>query len=206
MTPSKKAGRPTGASGQAKVLDDKELKRVLSVVESGNHAQRNAAIVILSHYLGLRSKELAALKIGDVIEHNTIKKVLRLVAAYTKGAKHRDLSLENKAVVKALQDYISVRRAEDGMTFHIDAPLFRSQKGTAFSPNAMVRVLGDLYKNAGFNDASSHTGRRSLITKLAYSGIDLNSVRQIAGHSSIATTQRYIDDNPHRIADILKSI
>ena len=203
---NQKAGRPTGKTGQAKVLDDKELKRVLSVVESGNHAKRNAAIVILSNYLGLRSKELATLKISDVIEHGTIKKVLRLVAAYTKGAKHRDVSLENKAVVKALQEYIAVRRTEDGMTFNIDAPLFRSQKGTAFSPNAMVRVLGDIYKNAGFNDASSHTGRRSLITKLAYSGIDLNSVRQIAGHSSIATTQRYINDNPHKIADILKAI
>jgi integrase/recombinase XerD len=203
---TKKAGRPTGKTGQAKVLDDKELKRVLSVVENGNHAKRNAAIVILSNYLGLRSKELAALKISDVLEHDTVKKVLRLVAAYTKGAKHRDVSLENKAVVKALQEYISVRRAEDGMTFNIDVPLFRSQKGTTFSPNAMVRVLGDIYKNAGFNDASSHTGRRSLITKLAYSGIDLNSVRQIAGHSSISTTQRYIDDNPHKIADILKAI
>ena len=203
---TQKAGRPTGKTGQAKVFDDKELKRVLSVVESGNHAKRNVAIVILSNYLGLRSKELAALKIGDVLEHDTIKKVLRLVAAYTKGAKHRDISLENKAVVKALQEYIAVRRAEDGMTFNIDAPLFRSQKGTAFSPNAMVRVLGDIYKNAGFKDASSHTGRRSLITKLAYSGIDLNSVRQIAGHSSISTTQRYIDDNPHKIADILKSV
>jgi len=203
---TQKAGRPSGKTGQAKVLNEKELKRVLSVVEIGNHAKRNAAIVILSNYLGLRSKELAALKIGDVIEHDTIKKVLRLVAAYTKGAKHRDVSLENKAVVKALQEYIAVRRTEDGMTFNIDAPLFRSQKGTAFSPNAMVRVLGDIYKNAGFNDASSHTGRRSLITKLAYSGIDLNSVRQIAGHSSIATTQRYINDNPHKIADILKAI
>ena len=37
-------------------------------------------------------------------------------------------------------------------------------------------------------------------------GIDLNSVRQIAGHSSISTTQRYIDDNPHTIANILKAI
>ena len=203
---TQKAGRPTGKTGQAKVLDDKELKRVLSVVESGNHAKRNVAIVILSNYLGLRSKELAALKISDVIEHDAVKKVLRLVAAYTKGAKHRDISLENKAVVKALQDYIAVRRAEDRTTFSIDAPLFRSQKGTTFSPNAMVRVLGDIYKNAGFKDASSHTGRRSLITKLAYSGIDLNSVRQIAGHRSISTTQRYIDDNPHKIADILKSI
>ncbi len=202
----KSAGRPTGKTGQAQVLGEKEIKQVLQFINGGNHAKRNTAIVTLSNYLGLRSKELAALKISDVLECDSIKKVLRLVAAYTKGAKHRDVSLENKAVIKALQEYIAVRRSEDGTTFSFDAPLFRSQKKTAFSPNAMVRVLGDIYKAAGFNDASSHTGRRSLITKLAYSGIDLNSIRQIAGHSSISTTQRYIDDNPHKIADILKAI
>jgi len=209
MATQTKAGRPAGGTGQAKVLDEKELKRVLDCVNGGNHAKRNTAIVILSNYLGLRAKELASLKIGDVFDQDTstgIKKVLRLVAAYTKGAKHRDVSLENKAVIKALQNYLAERQDEDGMTFSESAPLFRSQKKTAFSPNAMVRALGNIYDNAGFKDASSHTGRRSLITKLAYSGIDLNSVRQIAGHSSISTTQRYIDDNPHRIADILKSI
>jgi len=202
----KAAGRPAGKTGQAQVLGEKEIKQVLQFINGGNHAKRNTAIIILSNYLGLRSKELAALKISDVQECDSIKKVLRLVAAYTKGAKHRDVSLENKAVIKALQEYIAVRRSEDGIAFSFEAPLFRSQKKTAFSPNAMVRVLGDIYKAAGFNDASSHTGRRSLITKLAYSGIDLNSIRQIAGHSSISTTQRYIDDNPHKIADILKSI
>ena len=201
-----KAGRPEGKTGKAKVLADKELKQVLKVIEIGNHSKRNAAIVILSNYLGLRSKELAALKIEDVMENGPIKKVLRLVAAYTKGAKHRDISLENKTVIRALQDYLSERKIKDGLAFNIQSPLFKSQKNTAFSPNAMVRVLGEIYKNAGFIDASSPSGRRSLITKLAYSGIDLNSVRQIAGHSNISTTQRYIDDNPRRIADILKAI
>ena len=202
----KAAGRPTGKTGQAQVLGEKEIKQVLQFINGGNHAKRNIAIVILSNYLGLRAKELAALKISDVMEYDSVKKVLRLVAEYTKGAKHRDVSLENKAVIKALQEYIAERRDNDGMTFSLNAPLFRSQKGSIFSANAMVRVLGDIYKAAGFNDASSHTGRRSLITKLAYSGIDLNSIRQIAGHSSISTTQRYIDDNPHKIADILKAI
>lgn len=199
-------GRPAGKTGQAQVINDKELKIILSVVESGKNAKRNIAIVILSHYLGLRAKELAALKMSDVLENDQVKKVLRLVAAYTKGAKHRDVSLENRAVVKALAEYIAERRCDDGMIFSIDAPLFRSQKKTAFSPNAMTRVLIDIYKGAGFNDASSHSGRRSLITKLAYKGIDLNSIRQIAGHSNIATTQRYIRDNPHLIADILRAI
>lgn len=202
----KTAGRPTGKTGQAQVLGEKEIKQVLQFINGGNHAKRNTAIVILSNYLGLRAKELAALNIGDVTDHNNLKKVLRLIAAYTKGAKHRDVSLENKAVIKALQEYIAERRDNDSMTFSLNAPLFRSQRGSNFSANAMVRVLGNIYFNAGFEDASSHTGRRSLITKLAYSGIDLNSIRQIAGHSSISTTQRYIDDNPHKIADILKAI
>lgn len=206
MASLSKAGRPKGTTGQAKVFDEKELKQILRVAESGHHAKRNVAIIIMSHYLGLRAKELASLKIKDVYEHESIKKVLRLVAAYTKGSKHRDVSLENKTVVKALANYLAERQENEGLAFNSEATLFKSQKGTAFSPNAMVRVLGDLYKIAGFKDASSHSGRRSLITKLAYSGIDVNSIRQIAGHSSISTTQRYIDDNPQRIADILKAI
>ena len=203
---TKSAGRTKGTTGQAKVLDEREMKQVFKFIEVGSHSKRNTAIVILSHYLGLRSKELASLKINDVYENGSVKKVLRLIASYTKGAKHRDVSLENKSVIKAITDLIKERIEEDKSTFNLDAPLFRSQKKTAFSPNSMVRVLGDIYKSAGFNDASSHSGRRSLITKLAYAGIDINSIRQIAGHSSISTTQRYIQDNPILMADILKSI
>lgn len=203
---TKKAGRPTGTTGQAKVLSKEELKQILQTIKGGNHAKRNTLIVIMSNYLGLRSKELASLKVKDVVDNDQPKAVLRLIAAYTKGSKHRDVSLENKMVSTAIKIYLTERKAQDGITFNLDAPLFRSQKGTAFSPNAMVRVLCDIYKASGIKDASSHTGRRTLITKLAYQGIDLNSIRQIAGHSSISTTQRYIDDNPQRIADILKGI
>lgn len=204
---NKSAGRPKQSStGKARVLDEKELKQVLKIVDVGNHAKRNAAIVVMSHYLGLRAKELAALKICDVYEDGQIKKVLRLLASYTKGAKHRDISLENKTVIKVINDFVIQRKEEDRSTFHPESPLFRSQKKTAFSPNSMVRVLCDIYKSAGYSDASSHSGRRSLITKLAYAGIDINSIRQIAGHSSISTTQQYIQDNPYVIAEILKSI
>jgi len=59
----------------------------LRVIDGGHHAKRNSAIVILSHYLGLRSKELAALKIKDVYEPDFIRPVLRLIAAYTTDRK-----------------------------------------------------------------------------------------------------------------------
>lgn len=194
------AGRPVGTTGQAQVLTDAELRKVLRVAQAASfHAERNVALLVMSNYLGLRAKELAALKIADVFENGEVKKVLRLVAAYTKGSKHRDLSLENKTVIKALNDYLAVRTDSN-------PALFLSQKKSHFTPNTIARLLITLYQNAGFNDASSHTGRRSLITKLAYAGTDLNSVRQIAGHSNLTTTQRYIQDNPLFIANILKNI
>lgn len=202
----KKAGRPVGSTGKAAVINDKELTKVLeSIKGKGHHVERNGLVITLSNYLGLRAKELAALKISDVYDGSP-KKTLRLIASYTKGSKHRDVSLENVKVQKAISIYITHRIQSDGMTFNTEAPLFRSQKGTAFSPNSMTRLLTDIYRNAGFKECSSHTGRRSLITKLAYAGIDLNSIRQIAGHSSISTTQQYIHDNPQLMADILKSV
>jgi len=70
----------------------------------------------------------------------------------------------------------------------------------------MRRVLNTIYIDAGYPDVSSHSGRRSMITRLAEKGIDVNSIRIIAGHSSLQTTQRYIEENPARLANILKGL
>ncbi|PHS69514.1 MAG: integrase [Methylophaga sp.] len=70
----------------------------------------------------------------------------------------------------------------------------------------MVRVLKNIYINAGFEDASSHSGRRSLLTKLADEGVSAFHIQEIAGHASVLTTQRYIDHNPIVIANILKNV
>ncbi len=54
-----------------------------------------------------------------------------------------------------------------------------------------------LYTELGFTGASSHSGRRTFITKAAKravkAGGSLRDVQQLAGHSSLATTQRYIE-------------
>jgi integrase/recombinase XerD len=206
MITKKKAGRPAGTTGKARSISDDELKIVLKVTEQSRNARRNVAMLILSHYLGLRAKEMASLKISDVYDGTEIVKTLRLVARYTKGLKHRDISLENKKVRKCLEDYIIYRKSCDRRDIWPTDPLFRSEQRGHFSPNAVSRLFIRLYSDAGIDHASSHSGRRSLITKLAYAGVDLNSIRQIAGHQDISTTQGYIDDNPQRMAEILKSI
>ena len=61
--------------------------------------------------------------------------------------------------------------------------------------DAVVRAFGELYRKAGVDGASSHSGRRSFITKLAHSGVSAKSIMTLAGHKHLSTTQRYIDVN-----------
>ena len=53
---------------QAKVLNEKELKRVMSTVRSRRHWKRDELVVLLSFYAGLRSCEISSLRIGDVVD------------------------------------------------------------------------------------------------------------------------------------------
>ena len=63
------------------------------------------------------------------------------------------------------------------------------------SPNSLCQLFFWLYRNAGVTGASSHSGRRSFITKLASKGISVRVLASMAGHRSISTTQAYIDVN-----------
>ena len=58
-----------------------------------------------------------------------------------------------------------------------------------------------LFVRVGIVGASSHSGRRTFITKLATSGVSVRVIAEAVGHSSIATTQRYIDVNDELIGN-----
>ena len=78
----------------------------------------------------------------------------------------------------------------------MDSPLFVSQKGNkAFAAHGVVMLLKRIYVAAGVSNASSHSGRRSFITKLAQKGISARVLQELAGHKHLGTTQRYIDVN-----------
>jgi len=77
--------------------------------------------------------------------------------------------------------------------------LFATQKDQAFSANSLCQLFLKIYAEAGITGASSHSGRRSLLTSLAAKGVSVRVLQEIAGHSSIAITQRYIDVNDHQM-------
>ena len=82
--------------------------------------------------------------------------------------------------------------------------LFQSQKSGAFSGNTMCQLFLDIYAECGLDGASSHSGRRSLLTSLASKGISVRVLQEIAGHSSIAVTQRYLDVNDNQLRSAIE--
>ena len=176
---------------QAKTLTENDLKIVLAVIDKGRNSKRNRLMVLFSHWAGMRVGEIASLKIGDVInEKGVAKDEIRLSAEQTKGNKARIVMLGEK-LRKEINGYCGQLKKADPTR-----PLIASQKSrNGFSANSLSQEFKKLYARAGIAGASSHSGRRSFITNLANKGIGVRVLQSLAGHSSIATTQLYIDVN-----------
>jgi integrase len=76
-------------------------------------------------------------------------------------------------------------------------PVARSERGDGMTPLSIVVWFNRAYKAIGLEGCSSHSGRRTFITRAARvvhkAGGSLRDVQLLAGHRSIQTTQRYID-------------
>ena len=80
------------------------------------------------------------------------------------------------------------------------APLFESRQGGHFSANTMCQLFLTVFADCGLRGATSHTPRRTFITQLANKGVGVRVLAELAGHSSISVTQRYIDVNDAQLA------
>ena len=181
---------------QARVLNDKELRAVLNSTKLTRYQHRNRLMVMLSYCAGLRACEIANLRIGDVIgSDGEAKHTILLERWQTKGT-HRQQAVVIEKLRKEIIQYVRERRAKA----HADAPLIASQKGGAFTSQTIQQVFRNLYEQVRMDGASSHSGRRTMLTKLAERGVHARVIQQIARHSSLATTQRYIDVNPQQMS------
>ncbi|THF50773.1 tyrosine-type recombinase/integrase [Allorhizobium terrae] len=174
---------------QARVLTDAEFKRLLAVTAQMKHAGRNRLALMLSHFAGLRVGEIAALTVRDVFDgEGRVREQLRLRAEITKGGHARVVFL-NERLRREIERYsVDWPEGWDG-----DAPLLLTQKHSPFSANTLCQLMGQIYKLAGLEGATSHSGRRWFITRLAHSGVSPKVIMTLAGHRNLTTTQRYID-------------
>jgi integrase/recombinase XerD len=177
--------------GQAKTLTERELKRVLDFAALGRHAARDRAMLLMTYYAGLRVSEVAALRYSDVVAADaTVKAEFQLSANQTKR-RHARVVFVGEKLRRELSAYVKTLKRHDNEAL----PLFRTQKRDHFTANTLCQHFLWLYRRAGIDGASSHSGRRTFITNLAAKGVGVRVLAALAGHHSISTTQAYIDVN-----------
>jgi len=145
---------------------------------------------------------MAALKIKHVlgVDGNLLEEV-NLSSAMTKGNKQWHVYLTNPKVASAIHDIIAERQKREGTLFNLEAPLFKSQKGTSFSPNSLQQLFHRMYqanyKVHPVTAVGAHSPPHSL-----KKGVDIKGVSTLMSHASIAMTARYVENNPARLRQI----
>lgn len=180
----------THIMSQAKTLTPQEIDQVLHYIAQRSYAMRNRVMFLTGLWSGMRVGEIASLAVGDVRNTDgTVRAEIRLTAEQTKGRHPRTVFLPQK-----LRDELLVYFDMRGMVPATN-PLFITAGRKRFSANVMAQHFHYLFKRAGIAGASSHSMRRSFITLLASRGIGVRVLAELAGHRSIAVTQKYIDVN-----------
>lgn len=123
------------------------------------------------------------------------------------GGLTRELPLADSSLVAAVSRYLDVRMAPQKPLKPND-PLLLSQKGGFYSPNTLQDHVATMLRQwSGIERASSHSGRRTLATKLIHDeGEHLKTVQKILGHKSAATTTIYQDVTEEQVERVLKNV
>jgi len=174
---------------QAKILSTDNCGDLLVFASTTRHPLRNRLIVLLSIKAGLRAAEIA----------NLTWEMVLTPAADIGPAIELDDRVAKKSGGRLIPIHPDLAEALSHLRRQTEAagPIIRSQRGGPMSPVSIVNWFANAYRTIGLQGCSSHSGRRTFITRAARlvhnAGASLRDVQLLAGHRSIQTTQRYID-------------
>lgn len=177
---------------RAKTLDDEQFTRLLTHIDTFSRMPaRDRLMMMLSFKSGLRAAEIAGIDLNALTDaEGRIGKAVVVSGKIAKNGREREIPM-NPQVRDAISQF---RRA------HPDARhvAISSQNGRdKMSPNTVAQYIRRLFLSAGFEDCSSHSGRRTFGTTLSRRankfGRSLRDVQKLMGHARLDTTERYID-------------
>ncbi len=163
---------------------------MLVFVRQTRHPIRNQVLVLLLVKAGLRAGEIANLTWAMILEPT--------------GEIGRSIELQDRAAKKNSGRVIPIHpELYEALTKlariveRLEGPIIRSERGGPMAPVSIVCWFAKAFRTVGLEGCSSHSGRRTFITRAARladkAGGSLRDVQLLAGHRSLLTTQRYID-------------
>ena len=164
-------------------FSEKEILEVLNTFENDNDFEsvRNKLIIEMLYSTGMRRAELIGLKNSSIDLSQSSVKVIG------KRNKERQIPLLN-SVIKTIRNY---QLLKDINGSNVDN-FFITKKGDKMYPTLIYRIINEYFSNVSLKiKKSPHVIRHSFATHLLNEGADLNSVKELLGHASLASTQVY---------------
>lgn len=181
---------------QAKTLSKHQVDAIFLHIGSTRNGTRNQLIFLLSVRAGLRAKEIASLRWYMVLDANgEIGDRIHLTDNASKGKSGRIIPINIH--LKSLLEKHFDQETENPIFFSPDDSVIQTERSANASAQVIVNLFQKWYSDLGLIGCSSHSGRRTFITnaarKISTVGGSLRDVQFLAGHSSLHTTQRYIE-------------
>jgi integrase len=174
---------------QAKTITEAQERAILGYLADGRHAQRNRVMFLLSVDAGLRAKEIAAV---------TWEMLTDATGALTDEIRLQDKASKGKSGgVVFISNRLATELAAFADTQTMGGTIIKSERRGSMSAQSVTNWFFTLYKKLGYEGCSSHSGRRTAITKwsrkISSVGGSMRDVQSLARHSSLQMTQRYIE-------------
>ncbi|WP_299837520.1 tyrosine-type recombinase/integrase [uncultured Tenacibaculum sp.] len=171
----------------------KEMENVFVEFNEGDFVSlRDKLIVELFYSTGMRRIELINIKRSDV---NLSSKTIKVLG---KRNKERIVPLI-PTVIETLEKYLAEKREINTNTEH----LLITEKGNKIYETLVYRVINRYFSKVSTKTKKSpHILRHTFATQLLNQGADLNSVKELLGHSSLASTQVYTHNNLEQLKQV----
>lgn len=168
-------------------FSQKEVSDVLNLFNDADDFEslRDKLIIELMYTTGMRRSELIGLKLGSIdLSQNTVKVI-------GKRNKERQIPLLNSVIISVRNYQLQRNKIESDVDYFLI-----TRKGKKMYPTLVYRIINEYFSKVSLKiKKSPHVIRHSFATHLLNEGADLNSVKELLGHASLASTQVYTHNN-----------
>ncbi len=176
-------------------VEQKDIKTLFDYIEfpDNRNGKTERLLLQLLYNTGIRVSELVHLKTSNIDFGNNTIKVLG------KGNKERIIPISNQ-LFQEISDYIN----DKDISFNSEN-LFLNEKGKPLYAKQVYNIVKKyLSLITTITKKSPHVLRHSFATHLSNNGADLNAVKELLGHSSLAATQVYTHNSIERLKNVFK--
>jgi integrase/recombinase XerC len=179
-------------------FSEKELDMVLNqiIYKEGFEGVRDKLIVDLFYTTGIRRTELINLKIQNVDLSN---KTIKVIGKRNKERIIPILTIIEVQINKYLSERSSIQEVKESEYF------FLLSNGVKLNDSFVYRLINYYFSNVSEKvKKSPHILRHTFATHLLNNGADINSVKELLGHSSLAATQVYTHNSIQQLKEVYK--